>query len=158
MASDFPLTVTAEIEHGSEVHEFVPSQTAGETAAKPGELMYIDTAASNVAKRCGADPGLIAGVAEVASEAARVLTPDGRIPIRLLKPNALVRMCSATTPVQATHVGNGYGIARLASGNWALDISDTSNIRAIVKKVDEAAGAFFVSFIAANLQFDAIAS
>jgi len=157
MASDFAATVTAYVENGSEVQDFVPSQTAGETAAAPGELMYLDTATGTI-KRCGADPSLIAGVSEVVSEDARVLTPDGRIPLRLLKPNALVRMCSATTPVRATHEGVAYGIVRLSSGHWAVDVSDTSNTRVVVKKVVPATGEWFVSFLAASLQFDAIAS
>jgi hypothetical protein len=156
MASDFPACVTAEVEHGSEVLEFVPSQVAGETAAKAGELVYYDTA-TQTSKRCGADPSLIAGISEVASESARVLTPDGKVPLRCLKPNATVRMCSATTPAE-THVGVLYGVVRLSSGNWAVDISDTSNTRVLVVKVDIPAGAFFVKFVAANLQYDAIAS
>ena len=51
-----------------------------------------------------------------------------------------------------------YGIARLSSGNWAVDTTDTSNTRVIVKRVDIANGVFYVNFVAANLQFDAIAS
>jgi hypothetical protein len=158
VASDFPAHVCAEYEHGTEVQEYVPSQTAGETAAKPGELMYYDTADQKI-KRCGADPALIAGISEVASEAARVLTPNGKIPLRLLKTNALVRMCSATTPAE-THVAvaTGYGLVRLSSGNWAVDTTDVANPRVFVKRVDITNGIFFVTFIAANLQFDAIAS
>jgi hypothetical protein len=66
-------------------------------------------------------------------------------------------MCSATTPAE-THVGVAYGIARLSSGNWAVDTGDTSATRLIVYRVDIATGAFFVRFTAANLQLDAIAS
>lgn len=158
MASDFPAYVAAEYEHGTEVHEFTPSQTAGETAAASGELMYYDTSDQKI-KRCGADPALIAGISEVTSEEARVLTPNGKIPLRLLKPNALVGMCSATTPAE-THIGvaTGYGVVRLSSGNWAVDIGDTSNPRVMVKKIDINKGIFFVNFLAANLQFDAVAS
>jgi hypothetical protein len=158
MASDFPAYVTAEYEHGTEVMEFTPSTTAGETAAKAGELMYFDTATQTI-KRCGADPALIAGISEVESEKARLLTENGKIPLRLLKPNALVAMCSATTPAE-THVAvsTGYGIVRLSSGNWAVDTGDTGNARVFVVRVDIAKGIFFVKFMAANLQFDAIAS
>ncbi len=156
MATDFPASVAAEHEHGTEVQEFTPSATAGETAAGPGEFMYYDTADQKI-KRCGADPSLIAGISEVDSEKAKLLTPNAKVPLRLLKPNALVRMCSATTPAE-THVGVLYGISRLASGNWSVDTGDTSNTRVIVKSVDIARGWFLVNFIAANLQFDAIAS
>lgn len=156
MASDFPAHVAAEYSHGTEVMEFTPSQTAGEVSAKAGELMYYDTSDQKI-KRCGADPSLIAGICEGTSESWRTITPNGKIPLRLLKTNALVRMCSATTPAE-THVGVLYGVERLASGNWAVDITDTSNTRVLVKSVDIAKGIFFVTFIAANLQFDAIAS
>lgn len=158
MASDFPLTVTAQVEHGSEVMEFTPSQTAGETSAKAGELMYFDTATQTV-KRCGANPALILGVAEVVSESARVLTPNGKIPIRILKPNALVRMCSATTPAETHRLTTlGYDITRLSSGAWAVNTASTANPRVQVKEIDIPSGAFFVSFFAANLQGDQIAS
>ena len=158
MASDFPCHIAQNIDDGSEVQEFTPSQTAGETAAKAGELVYYDTATQTV-KRCGADPALILGIAEVSSEAARVLTPNGKIPIRILKPGAIVRMCSATTPAE-THVLvlTGYGVARLTSGNWALDISDTANARCQVVRVDIPNGSFYVRFWATNLQADTIAS
>lgn len=156
MASDFPLCIAAYIDEGSEVQEFTPSQTAGETAAKAGELVYVDVA-DQLAKRCGADPSLIAGICEGSSEAMRVITPNGKIPIRLLKPAALVRMCSATT-LSAANEGVAYGIARLASGNWGVDTTDTSATRVVVKRVDTVANAAFVSFLAGSLQFDAIAS
>ena len=158
MASDFPATVTAQIEHGSEVLEFIPSQTAGEVAAKSGELVFFDTADQKV-KRCGANPALILGVAEVVSESARVITPNGKVPIRVLKPNALVRMCSATTPLEAHRLtATGYDIVRLASGNWAVNIASTANPRVQVKEIDIPSGAFFVSFFALNLQGDLVAS
>jgi hypothetical protein len=157
MASDFPCHVTAYVETGSEVLDFLVSTTGGETAAKAGELMYFDTSTQTL-KRCGADPALILGISEVASDFARTITPDNRIPIRVLKPEALVRMCSATTPAETHLLVAGFGIVRLASGNWAVDTSDTSNIRVQVKRIDIAAGAFFVNFTAANLQGDAIAS
>lgn len=155
MASDFPLTVTENIE-ASQVDEYTPSQTAGETAAKSGELVLFDVA-DQLLKRCGADPALIAGVVEGSSEAGRVLTPNGKIPMRKLTPRVGVRMCSATTLSEA-NVGVLYGIARLASGNWGVDTTDTSNTRVVIYRVDTATNAAFVHFIAANLQFDAIAS
>lgn len=159
MASDFPAHVCAGHEHGSEVHEYAVSVTAGETAAKAGELMYFDTSTQTI-KRCGADPALIAGIFEAGnSDVARLLTPNNKVPLRLLNPNALVRMCSATTPSEAhVAVSTGYGIARLSNGNWAVDIGDTSNGRVWVTKVDIPNGVFYVHFLAANLQFDAVAS
>lgn len=156
MASDFAATVVENIEIASEVQEYTPSAAAGEIAARPGELMYFDTA-DQLLKRCGADPSLIAGISEVVSESAKVLTPNGKIPFRLLKPMAGVRMCSATTLSEA-NVGVAYGIARLASGAWGVDTTDTSNTRVIVYRVDVGTNAAYVHFLAGNLQFDAIVS
>ncbi len=154
MASDFPAYVAAEYEHGTEVQEYTPGLTT--EAFGPGDLVFYDTS-DQLMQLCGADPSLIAGISEVDSEEAKTLTPNGKVPVRLLKPNALVAMCSATTPAES-HVGVAYGVVTLASGNWSVDTSDTSNTRVVVKRVDIENGIFFVSFLAANLQFDAIAS
>lgn len=155
MASDFPAHVCENIEQ-SQVDEYTPSATAGEVAAKAGELVYFDVA-DQLVKRCGADPALIMGIAELVSESAKVLTPNGKVPIRKLRPSVGVRMCSATTLSEA-NVGVAYGIARLSSGNWGVDTTDTSNTRLVVYRVDTGLNAAFVHFTAANLQFDAIAS
>lgn len=152
MASDFPAYVAAEYEHGTEVLEYTPSSDV----IVPGSLWYYDTGTQTV-KLCGADPSLIGGVSEVDASEADDLTPNGKVPFRALKPNALVALCSATTPAE-THVGTAYGVVKLSSGNWAVDTSDTTNTRVVVKRVDITNGIFFVSFLAANLQFDAIAS
>lgn len=156
MASDFAATVVENIEIASDVQEYTPSATAGEVAAGAGELMYFDTA-DQLLKRCGADPALIAGVAEVDSEKAKVLTPNGKIPFRVIRSGAGVRMCADTTLSEAD-VGVAYGIKRLSSGHWAIDTTDTSNTRVVVYRVDVAENAGYVHFLAANLQFDAIVS
>jgi hypothetical protein len=155
--SSFPLRVVASVEDGTHVLPFPVSSVAGEVAAKAGELMFYDAVTDLQLERCGADPALILGVCEGSSEAMKVLTADGRIPLRVLTPKALVEMCSTTVPAQA-HIGVLYGIARDANGNWAVDIGDTSNTRVIVVEIDIGRGAFYVHFIAANLQGDAIAS
>jgi hypothetical protein len=156
-AKSFPCHVAAEYEAHTEVHEFPVSTVAGEKAAKAGELMFYDTADQRL-ERCGADPALILGIFEAGdSDVARQLTPDNLVPLRCLKPGALVRMGSAVEPAQS-HIGNSYGIVRDADGNWLVDTTDAVNTRVIVKKIDVDSGSFFVSFIAANLQFDAIAS
>lgn len=156
MASDFAAHVTENIEIATDVQEYTPSATAGETAAAAGELMYFDTA-DQLLKRCGADPALIAGIAEVVSESAKVLTPNGKIPFRTLRSGAGVRMCSATTLSEA-NVGVAYGIARLASGHWGVDTTDTSATRVVVYRVDTVTNSAFVHFLAGNLQFDAVVS
>lgn len=154
MASDFPAYVASEYESGTEVQEYTPGTTTD--AFVPGSFVFFDTA-TQLVKLCGADPALIAGISEVNSGDASVLTPNGKVPVRLLKPGAVVALCSATTLSEA-NVGVAYGIAKLASGNWGIDTTDTTATRVVVKRVDTAKNIAFVSFLAANLQFDAIAS
>lgn len=156
MSSSFPASVAEEIDIGTQVNEYTPSATAGETAAKAGELMYFDTADQKI-KRCGADPSLIAGICEGSSEDWKVLTPNGKIPLRQLTEKAGVKLAGSGTPAE-TDVGVKYGIVRDASGNWCIDTSDTVNTRVIVYRVDPANGAWYVRFLAANLQFNGIVS
>lgn len=155
MASSFPAEVAQKIDIGSDVQPYTPSQVAGEVFV-PGDLVFYDTV-NFWMERCGADPALIAGISEVDSEEARVLTEDGKIPVRLLDTSAIVRMASATTPAEA-HVGVAYGIVRDANGHWLVDTADVVNTRVTVVGIDIATGSFYVKFIAANLQFDGIAS
>jgi len=156
--SSFPAHVTESIDQGSVVQEYTPSQTGAETAAKAGELMFFDTADQKI-KRCGADPALIAGICEASSEANRVLTPNGKVPFRLLSPTVGVRMASAVTLTEANvGVATGYGIVRDANGNWCLDTTDVAAPRVFVYRIDTVTNAAYVRFMAANLQFDGIAS
>lgn len=124
-----------------------------------GSLVYFDTS-DQLIKLCGADPALIAGLAEGAKNLAGYgpapITPDGKVPIRLLSPGALVALSSPTT-LSESDVGVAYGIVN-TGGRWQIDTTDTSNTRVVVIRVDVAEQIGFVQFIAANLQFDAIAS
>ena len=132
-----------------------------------GELVYWDTATQTL-KGCGADPSLIAGIA-LASAAfglgtqwpgniydnAGVLTA---IPVALLTPTTKVFMSSSSTPA-LSNVGVAYGVAS-NSGVWRVDTSDTSNTRLVVVDIFNTPQqeGFLVQFLAANLQFDAVAS
>ncbi len=156
MASSFPAEVAQKIDIGTTVAPYVPSQETNEDFV-PGDFVVWDNT-NNWVERCGADPALIAGISEVNSEDARVLTADGKVPVRLLTSRAVVRLASATTPVEATHVSNSYGIARDANGHWLLDISETVNARFTVIAVDIPTGSFYCVPIAEFLQFDGIAS
>lgn len=156
MSSTFPANVVEQIDIGTTVDEYTPSATAGETAQKAGELVYFDTA-TQLIKRCGADPTLIAGFVEGSSEDWKVLTPNGKIPVRKLTEKAGVKLGGAGTPAE-TDVGVKYGIVRDANGNWLIDTTDTVNTRVIVYRVDIPNGAWYVRFLAANLQFNGIVS
>ena len=158
MATDFPIMYFRNPD-ASEVLYFTPD--AAETIVVH-DLVYVDTAdvTGGNLKRCGADPTLILGRA-LSRYPALEPTGDlyeGRLPVEVISPAEIFGMCSATTPIRATHVGNSYGIVRLASGSWAVDTTEAVNTRVLVVSVDEDNGIFWVRFLAANLQGDAIAS
>jgi hypothetical protein len=156
MASSFPAEVAQRIDQGSDVQPYTPSQESGETMV-PGELVFYDTT-NNWMERCGADPALIAGISEGSSEAGRVLTEDGKVPIRLLKSGAVVRFASTTTPAES-HAGDEYGITRDANGHWLLDIAKTTtDARFQVVRVDIPSGSFYCIPLAEYLQFDGVDS
>lgn len=149
MATDFAAYV-AEGHIHTRVEEYAvsPSTNASDQFI-PGEFVVYDTS-NDWCERAGSDPTPILGLAEVKSDEAGLLTPNGKIPVRRLYPGVVIAMCSATTPVAATHEGQQYGIARLSSGNWAVDVGDTTNKRVQVEKVDEARGIWFCTPIAAH--------
>lgn len=154
MASDFAAYATVDRDL-SRVLEFTPGAPTNDLIV--GSLAVYTSAE---ARLCGADPASILGLSEVVSEKAKLITPNGKVPILVLNPGTVVAMCSATTYDEATHRGTAYGVVKLASGNWAVDTSDTSATRVVVVGglTDNNQNIFFVRFLAANLQFDAIAS
>lgn len=148
-ATDFPVRVAQGYDY-TRVAEYVPSQVAGETFIVGDFVVWDGT--NDWVERGGADPTPIYGLSEVKSESARVLTENGKVPIRKLFPGVLLAMCSATTYVEATHRGVSYGVARLASGNWAVDVADTTAIRVIVEDGDPTNNIWYVRPLA--LHFD----
>lgn len=125
-----------------------------------GDLVYIDTTTDTI-KQCGADPALIAAVAEVDATSS-ALHPAGLCPIRLLRPDTVVALSSATD-YSAASDGNTVDIVDTSSGIWRVLPAATSNPRVLIRNGVTAANSldgaiYFVQFIAANLQFDAIAS
>ena len=150
MASDFPLYLGSDQSPG-EVVDFTPGSS--ETFAA-GALVYYDTGDQRL-KKCGADPALIMGIALVPKTASTIYA-NGKVPVLVLRPDMTICMSGAETPAE-TMVGVLYDILEAASGNWRKD-STTGATRLIVTRVDITNGIFYVKFIAANLQFDAIAS
>lgn len=157
MASLFPASVAAGYEHATRVQNYTPSTDAIVVSS----LVYFDTGTQTI-KLCGADPALIAGIAEGAKNTAQSasertnLHPSSKMPVRLLSTGALVALSSPTTLSEA-NVGVLYGIVNVG-GVWQLDTTDTTNTRVLVERVDVGTNTAFVRFIAANLQFDAVAS
>ena len=120
-----------------------------------GDFIYFDTSTQTM-KKCGADPSLIAAVSEVNSTDADDLTENGKVPYRALQTTDVLAMCSTSTPT-AANVGVAYGIVN-TGGVWKVDFTDTSNTRVFVLDFDSGTETVYVRPMAANLQFDGIAS
>jgi hypothetical protein len=150
----FPAYVAKGAETGTHVEEFTPAQGANEPFIV-GDFVFVATGESGECERCGADPTLIAGISELSSEAARLITPNGRVPVRILTGSQVVIGFSSTTvPVYVTHVGNSYGITRASGGQWQLDIAKTTtSSRARVVAIDIPSGTFFCVIHQNVLQF-----
>ena len=132
------------------VEEFVPSQVAGEVLLV-GELAIWD-AANDWIERAGANPaaGTILGLCEVKSEEARLITPNGRIPLRQITADTIIAMSSETQYVDATHRLVEYGVTRNAtSGHWQVDpAKTTTDARVLVVRGDVGTNTWFVRFLA----------
>lgn len=125
-----------------------------------GDLLFYDTS-TNTWKQCGANPALIGGLAEADASSA-TLDPEGKVSIRLLQSDDVVAISSATDFANS-YIGDTVDIEDSASGIWRVLPASTSNTRVTIRDGVPAAqsldGAiFYVQFIAANLQFDAVAS
>jgi hypothetical protein len=169
MATDFAPTIFGSYGDDVTVREFVVDSAA---TFKKGELVYWDTS-SKTLKECGTDPALVAGIAlgsagfALGTEYPGPIYQGSRIPVALFEPDALIFMCSATTPI-VDHIGVKYALAKLASGNWSVDTTDTADARVIVVDIFRAVSAsvspgpqtgqdgFLVRFNSANLQFSGI--
>jgi len=148
--SSFP----ARISYGHD-HTYNASFTPGTSgdAFIPGDLVAYDTSADTV-KRCGTNPTSIAGIAEVTSGDAAVITPSGKVPVRILTGGGVVLALSSTTTPTEAMVGDSYGITRSAAGFWQLDTSKTTtSSRMKVVAVDIPTETFFCVPHANLLQF-----
>ena len=160
MASTFKPQIQGNLAGYPEVRNY--RVTAAQTFGL-NELVYVDVTTGKLLV-CGADPSLIAGVA-LASAAfglgtqwpGNIIDSD-YIGVALLRSDTKVFMSSTTTPV-VTNIGVAYGIAAV-SGVWQVDTSDTSNTRVVVVDIFNTPQqeGYLVQFLAANLQFDAVAS
>lgn len=132
--SEFPAYVAYGHEH-SRNEEFTPSQVGGETLVV-GEFAIWDDS-NNWIERAGTNPTAIVGLCEVDSEAARVLTENGKIPLRRILPGCVIALSSTTTLTEADHLFAEYGITRSSGGKWQLDTSKTTtNARVKIIRID----------------------
>lgn len=149
----FPARVARGIEQ-TYVEEFVPA-TGSDEPFIPGDFVVVSTGESGEVERCAADPVLIAGISEVSSVAAALLTPNGRVPVRILTgAGCILALSCTTTLVHATHVGNSYGITRASGGQWQLDIAKTTtSSRVKVIAIDESSNTAYCVIHQNVLQF-----
>lgn len=155
MSSKFPPFFVA----GADSYRVIGYKVDGAATFKAGNLVFFDTATQTL-KVCGADPALIAGVSLIDATSAQGATniyPGFKGPVAVLSSDIEMGFSSTATPAD-TDIGVAYGIVAAADGTWQVDTSDTTNTRVVVTRIDAANGIFYVRFLAANLQFDAVAS
>ncbi len=151
MSSDHPIQHYTGIERGPLNKYFAVA--SGQTFVAFA-LVTLNTSTGEISE-CGADPATILGI--VQSDAANAFLYDNRVPVQVLDPNVEYGLC-VTGTLAATDVGKVYGLVKNASGNWAVDLSDTTNTRVVIVRADVTNQLAHVQFLAANLQLDAIAS
>lgn len=153
MPSSFPMQI-AYGHDKSTVEEYTPG--VGANAFVVGDFVILNGVEAIVA---GADPAAILGISEVNSADAALLTPNGKVPVRQITSETVLQMCSDTDPVEATHLGQVYGIVKDGTtGFWKVDTTEAVNTRVYVDRLDVAKGIWFVKVLAANIATDTIAS
>jgi hypothetical protein len=159
MASNFPIQVMGG--YSPDRIRYIPVKAAESFIA--GAMVKLT---SGEAEECGADPSAWLGIALAPASLglATAGSPFGdsrgtkMIPVFLVTPADTLFIASATTPVQATHLGVAYGVVK--STNWLLDISETS---ATIFEVYDVSNSpqqegFFVRALASRLTVSSIAS
>jgi len=147
MASMFAAQ-TAYGDDDSVVEEYVPG--SGANAFVVGDFLILNGVEARVA---GADPAAILGFSEVRSADAALLTQNGKVPVRQLTSQTVLQMCSDTTPVEATHLGQQYGITKDGTtGFWKVDTAKNgAAARVYVDRLNIPDGIWFVKVLKANI-------
>lgn len=121
------------------------------------DLVFYDPADDTI-DECGADPANILGWAKQNVTAGVIevdLRADHKVLVEVISPDVEYGLpCNAD--LLDSHIGSYFGLVKLASGNWAVDLSDTTNDRVQIVGRGISAGAnphiALVHFIEANLQ------
>lgn len=127
----------------SKVEEYTPGAGANEPFL-PGDLVKLS---SEKAVLCGADPASVHGISEVDSEKAKLLTANGKVPVLVLDDETVLCMCSDTVPVEATHLGNEYGVANAGNGVWKVDTAEVTTKVVQVVRLNIPEGRWYVKVI-----------
>lgn len=155
--SNFPPCVAYNFD-GTTVDDYVPSTDA----IIPGSFVFFEVSSGTI-KLCGADPALIAGIAEGglntggSPSGVLAIIASGKMPVRKLSGRAVVALSCGTKTLVETDVTVAYGIVN-NSGIWSLDTTDTTNTRVVVERIDTVTNTAYVRFLSANLQFDGVLS
>lgn len=130
------------------VVEFVPGSAAN--AFVIGDFLILSGVEARVA---GADPAAILGISEIRSADATLITANGKVPVHLLDPELILCMMSDTVPVEATHIGQQYGITKDGTtGFWKVDTAKTGGTaRVYVDHLSINDGFWFVKVLKANI-------
>lgn len=91
------------------------------------DLVFYDTADDTI-DECGADPALILGFAKqnvAAGVIEQDLRADHKVIVEVISPDVEYGM-PTNADLAESHIGGSYGLVKLASGNWAVDLSDTT--------------------------------
>ena len=152
MASNFPMQ-TAYGHDKSTVEEYTPG--VGANAFVVGDFVILSGVEARVA---GVNPAAILGFSEVRSEDAKLLTQNGKVPVRQITSEHVLQLCSQTTPVEATHLGQNYGITKNGTtGNWEVDVTKVgANARVYVDRLNIAEGIWFCKVLAEFISTDGI--
>lgn len=140
----------------AQVNEYEPD---GTDLFYRGDFVYYDTSTDTM-KVCGANPSLIAGLAET-PYTYKNLVPSAKVPIRLLQADDVIAMPS-DTDFATSYIGDSLDITKSANGVWKV-LTTTSNTRVLViggvPAAESLDGAiWFVQVLATYCQFDAVAS
>ena len=118
---------------------------------KTGAAVVLDGSRNIV--ECGADPASIYGFS--LHEAGKDPQDSTKVIVMKAFEGQKFWMAASSDPVDATHRGVSYGLAKDADGIWYVDFTDTTATRVYVHRVDVDRKMVEVSVLAANRQIPA---
>lgn len=148
---DVPMHRFTGLERGEMNQLFTPAVGATFLVNK---LLVLNTG-TQLVDECGADPAAILG--RSVSRADQAFLWNGRVPVEVIDSNVDYVMGVSDT-VGLANTMKAYGVVKLASGNWVVDISETSATVCTIVHVDIVNQLVTVRFLASVLQADSIAS
>lgn len=167
MASQFPPFLAHAQAPGSEPRNYEATFLSTDTS-QPFEFVFFDTADNNV-KECGADPALILGLALSNAPASTLLSgraplpyATNKVPVAVLRADTVIGLSSTTTPA-LSFVTRKFGLTKVTAATgrvfWQCDTSKTAGTaRGVIVDIDITNGIFYVNFLPANLQGQAVVS